>query len=332
MVDLPFGQEGGKLLPDGLDEVWWERGHGRTPSSGSLENSPHDRAACARLSSRLIVSLSAQGLRAPPKKAGRYGAYRAAVHEAQPHLGIELRQVEPITGNGLRIGIIFGDRLLDEAQGLARMAPAVKGRSSQPAEPGLVQETHDPLGAAFGQADQPVAPPFSSVLRVGRGYPPFGPLPAHPHPLQSGPDGFARDAPLCEPLLETHFGSRLQRPQARLFPELPGVLVKQLPQSLGLLGIEGPVNRVRTLGGSPQRTGKPLPVEGVNGVAHRLGVTAQRAGDVVGILAPVAGEKDLAAAQSEGIRRTQARLQSLTLGVSQGTHEYWSFHTSEDKP
>ena len=68
-------------------------------------------------------------LRAPPKKAGRYGAYRAAVHEAQPHLGIELRQVEPITGNGLRIGIIFGDRLLDEAQGLARMAPAVKGRS-----------------------------------------------------------------------------------------------------------------------------------------------------------------------------------------------------------
>src|SRR5215213_6798654 len=62
MVDLPFGQEGGKLLPDGLDEVWWERGHGRTPSSGSLENSPHDRAACARLSSRLIVSLSAQGL------------------------------------------------------------------------------------------------------------------------------------------------------------------------------------------------------------------------------------------------------------------------------
>src|SRR5215213_10105833 len=99
-------------------------------------------------------------LRAPPKKAGRYGAYRAAVHEAQPHLGIELRQVEPITGNGLRIGIIFGDRLLDEAQGLARMAPAVKGRSSQPAEPGLVQETHDPLGAAFGQADQPVAPPF----------------------------------------------------------------------------------------------------------------------------------------------------------------------------
>src|SRR5918995_1676088 len=41
---------------------------------------------------------------------------------------------------------------------------------------------------------------FSCVLGVRRGYPAFGPLPAHPHPLQSGPDGFAADAPLCEPL------------------------------------------------------------------------------------------------------------------------------------
>src|SRR5829696_8920914 len=42
-------------------------GTGHTPSSGSLENSPHDRAACARLSSRLIVSLSAQGLSHHPQ-------------------------------------------------------------------------------------------------------------------------------------------------------------------------------------------------------------------------------------------------------------------------
>src|SRR5215207_4924262 len=32
MVDLSFGQQGGKLLPDRLDEVWWERGHGFSPS------------------------------------------------------------------------------------------------------------------------------------------------------------------------------------------------------------------------------------------------------------------------------------------------------------
>src|ERR687897_3135906 len=36
MIHLPFRQQGAKLLPDGLDEVWWECGHGFSPSSGSL--------------------------------------------------------------------------------------------------------------------------------------------------------------------------------------------------------------------------------------------------------------------------------------------------------
>ena len=27
MIHLSFGQQGGKLLPDGFDEVWWEGGH-----------------------------------------------------------------------------------------------------------------------------------------------------------------------------------------------------------------------------------------------------------------------------------------------------------------
>src|SRR5215210_3731485 len=49
MVDLPLRQQGGKLLPDGLDEVRWERGHGHPPSSGSVENSPDDGASRARL-------------------------------------------------------------------------------------------------------------------------------------------------------------------------------------------------------------------------------------------------------------------------------------------
>jgi hypothetical protein len=38
------------------------RAQAQTPSSGSLENSPNDQASCARLSSRLIASLSAQAL------------------------------------------------------------------------------------------------------------------------------------------------------------------------------------------------------------------------------------------------------------------------------
>jgi hypothetical protein len=74
-----------------------------------------------------------------------------------------------ITGNGLRIGIVFLDRLLHQAQGLARIAPAVKRRSRQPAEPGLVQESHDPLWAAVGEADQPVASEASLFFLRTRG-------------------------------------------------------------------------------------------------------------------------------------------------------------------
>src|SRR5918999_3832810 len=36
MIHLPFGQQGSKLLPDRLDDVWWQGGHGFSPSSGSL--------------------------------------------------------------------------------------------------------------------------------------------------------------------------------------------------------------------------------------------------------------------------------------------------------
>jgi len=43
MVCLPLGQEGTKLLPDGLDDVWLDGGHGTYSfCSGSLEDSPND--------------------------------------------------------------------------------------------------------------------------------------------------------------------------------------------------------------------------------------------------------------------------------------------------
>src|SRR5215211_270123 len=46
--------------------VGW-RAQTQTPALGSFENSPDDRAACARLSSRRIVSLSVQAL-SPPQR------------------------------------------------------------------------------------------------------------------------------------------------------------------------------------------------------------------------------------------------------------------------
>jgi hypothetical protein len=46
VIRLPFGQQGTELLPDGLDDVWWECGHGVCSfCSGSLEDSPDDGAS-----------------------------------------------------------------------------------------------------------------------------------------------------------------------------------------------------------------------------------------------------------------------------------------------
>src|SRR5215207_1325784 len=135
-------------------------------------------------------------LAAPRKKAGGYGAHGAAIHKAQPHL-LESWHIQPVAGDGLRIGIILGDRLFDEAQRLARFAPAIEGRPRQPTEPGLVQETYDPLGATFGQAHQSVASEaslFSCVLGIRGSDPLLGSLPTYPHPRKRCPDGLSRDA------------------------------------------------------------------------------------------------------------------------------------------
>src|SRR5215204_78279 len=90
------------------------------------------------------------------------------------------------------------------------------------------------------------------------------------------------------------------------------------------------MNGVRMLGAWLKRLREPLLVENVDGVARRLRIAAQLVSDLVGVFAPVASEQDLATAQGEGIRRAQACLQGLTLGVAQRTHEYWSFHRVED--
>src|SRR5215212_1962171 len=151
-------------------------------------------------------------LAAPRQKAGAYPAHGAAIRETYPHI-LQLGHIKPVAGDGLRIGIVFLDRSFDEAQGLTCFAPAIEGRPRQAAEPALVQEvqeTRDPLGASFGQADQsvapPVAPPFSRVLGIGRSDPPLGSLPTHPHPRQPRPDGFSSDALFGQALLEADLG------------------------------------------------------------------------------------------------------------------------------
>jgi hypothetical protein len=116
-------------------------------------------------------------LAAPRKEAGGYGAHQAAVHQAQPHF-LKLRQKQSITGDGLGVGIVFGERLLHQTQGFSGITPAVEGRPSQPAPPGLVQETHRPPRMSLGYTDQPVLAKlafFSLVLRIWGSDPPLRP-------------------------------------------------------------------------------------------------------------------------------------------------------------
>ena len=62
------------------------------------------------------------------------------------------------------------------------------------------------------------------------------------------------------------------------------------------------MNGVRMLRAWLKRLLESLLIEGVDGVMCGLRITAQLMSDLVGVLASIAGEKDLATAQSEGIR------------------------------
>ena len=90
------------------------------------------------------------------------------------------------------------------------------------------------------------------------------------------------------------------------------------------------MNSVWTVRASSERLLETLLVEDVDGVARGLRITAEVAGDLVGVLAIGTCEQNLATAQGEGIWRAQSRLQEFALGVAQGTHVYGSFHGVED--
>ena len=122
----------------------------------------------------------------------------------------------------------------------------------------------------------------------------LGPLPANPHARQGGSNGLPAYAFLCESFLKAHLCGHLHRPQAALLAELPGAPMKHLAQSISPLLIEGLMNGVRAVRIPSQRLGKALLVEDVDSVAHRLRVTAEVAGYLVGVLAISAGEQDLA--------------------------------------
>src|ERR687890_283947 len=73
-----------------------------------------------------LLAKSFELLAAPREKPRGYGAHGPAVDEPYPYV-LEPWKVEAVAGDGLRLGVVFGDRLLDHARGLALLAEGARG-------------------------------------------------------------------------------------------------------------------------------------------------------------------------------------------------------------
>jgi hypothetical protein len=107
---------------------------------------------------RLLAPLL-EPVAAPPKKLRGYGAHGPAIDEPEPRL-LKLRQIKPVAGEGLRLGIVLSRFLLNEAHRLSGIRPGMQRRSLEARKPGLVTETQNPLGVGLGEADQSISSPF----------------------------------------------------------------------------------------------------------------------------------------------------------------------------
>src|SRR5512133_792067 len=96
---------------------------------------------------------------APAKELRGYGAHRPTIHESQPRL-LKLRQIKPVAGEGLGIGIVLSRLLPQEALRLARLLPRMQARPLEARKPGLILEAQNPLGMALDEPDQPISIPF----------------------------------------------------------------------------------------------------------------------------------------------------------------------------
>src|SRR5215208_175755 len=152
-------------------------------------------------------------LTTPPEKLSRYRANGPTIHETQPRL-IELRQVESVAGDRFRIGIVFSDRFLKEAQRLSHFGPAALkvGKASRLHQHSSSKPTAHSESAAATSISRSRRL-FSFVQRIRGADPAFGSLPTHSKKArQSSPDGLPRDTPFDESLLKGNLCCHLQSP------------------------------------------------------------------------------------------------------------------------
>src|SRR5215207_4889839 len=98
-------------------------------------------------------------LAAPLKELGRYGAHRATTHKPKP-TPFEFGQIQPVAGDGLRVGVVLFKRLLDQTQSIAFFAKAVQGRLRCSAPPTLILKAHNPIGHTLRKMHQSIALSF----------------------------------------------------------------------------------------------------------------------------------------------------------------------------
>src|SRR5215208_3938306 len=98
-------------------------------------------------------------LATPPKKLRGYGAHRAAIYKPKPAL-FELRQIQPVAGERLRLGIVLPRLFLEEAHRVALLSPRVHRRPLKARKPALILEAQNQLRIAPGEPDQPISSPF----------------------------------------------------------------------------------------------------------------------------------------------------------------------------
>src|SRR5918995_3308579 len=302
------------------------------------EPSPHlpgDVPACVVPDQKKgLLANSFEPLAAPQEKPRAYGTDGPAVDEPYPYV-VEPWKVEAVAGYGLRVGVVFGDRLLDHARGLALLTEGAQSGQRHPAPPAFVQKADGPQGVSVGCLHQSVASEasfFSFVQGIGRGDPAFGPLPAYAQKTrEGGADGLPRDPLFGETLLEGGLGGHLQGPQATLIPELPRRAVEHPPQPLGRARVEGGVHALWSRGASDERI-QALLVEGADGVANRLRGAPETLGYLGRRAAAGAGEQYLAATHHESLPGAQPGFEAFALLFRQFPDIYWRFHEKNYSP
>src|SRR5215203_5473507 len=106
-----------------------------------------------------LLAARLEPVAAPLKKLRGDGAHGSAVHEPQPAL-FELRQIQPVAGESLRLGIVLSRLFLEEVHRVARLGPGEQARPLKARKPGLILKAQYPLRIAPGEPYQSISIPF----------------------------------------------------------------------------------------------------------------------------------------------------------------------------